>query len=95
MNVVEEKVFVGQRVRLDYSRWVNCIFKGCDIEAWTGIYELQSCDFIEGCKLTLRGEAQNVARLMYIFHPDKIPLIFPEGDPGPLADEDLNLKDEM
>ncbi len=86
MNVVEEKVIVGQRVRLDYSRWVNCIFKTCQIEVWTGIFELDGCDFREGCTLHLIGEAQNVARLMYIFYPDKIPLIFPEGAPGPLAD---------
>lgn len=90
MNVVEEKVFVGQRVRLDYSRWVNCVFRECEIEAWTGIFELNGCDFTN-CKLILKGEAQNVARLMYIFYPDKIPLIFPEGDPGPLADTKVDI----
>ena len=93
MNVVEEKVFVGQRVRLDYSRWVNCVFKECEIEAWTGIFELDGCEFV-GCKLILKREAQNVARLMYCFFPDKIPLIFSEGDPGPLADKDLAFKEE-
>lgn len=84
MNVVEEKAFIDQRIRLDYSRWVNCVFKGCEIVAITGDFELIGCDF-QNCKLILEGEAQNVARLMYIFYPDKIPLIFPEGDPGPLA----------
>ncbi|GAH30846.1 unnamed protein product [marine sediment metagenome] len=84
MNVFEEKVFLGQTVRLDYSRWVNCVFKECEIIAVTGDFELIGCDF-QNCKLILEGEAQTVARLMYIFYPDKIPLIFHEGDPGPLA----------
>ncbi len=84
MNVFEEKVFIGQRVRLDYSRWANCIFKECEIVIWTGMFELNGCEFTD-CKLTLKGEAQNIARLMYVFFPDKIPLKFPEGDPGPLA----------
>ena len=84
MNVVEEKVFVGQSVRLDYSRWINCIFNECEIVIWTGIFEVDGCEFT-GCKLILKGEAQNVARLMYVFFPDKIPLKFPEGDLGPLA----------
>lgn len=84
MNVFEEKVFVGQKVRLDYSRWVSCIFQKCEIVIWTGIFELDGCEFVD-CKLILKGEAQNMARLMYVFFPDKIPLVFPEGDPGPLA----------
>ena len=90
MNIVEEKVFVGQRVRLDYSRWVNCVFSGCDIVAWTGIFELDGCEFTN-CKLILKEEALIVAKLMYIFYPDKIPLIFPEGDPRPLADTKVDI----
>lgn len=89
MNIVKEKVFLGERVRLDYSKWVNCVFKECELEIWTGIFEIHGCE-ITGCKLTLKGEAQNVARLMYMFFPDKIPLIFSEGDPGPLADEKID-----
>ena len=85
MNIVEEKVFVGQSVRLDYSRWVNCVFKECEIIAKTGDFDLIGCDF-QNCKLILKGEAKTIARLMYLFYPDKIPLIFPEGDPGPLSE---------
>jgi len=88
VNIVEENVFVGQSIRLDYSKWINCVFKDCEIIAKIGDFDLIGCEF-HGCKLTLKGEAQTVARLMYLFYPDKIPLIFPEGDPGPLADKDL------
>lgn len=92
MNVVEEKVFVGQSVRLDYSRWVNCVFEDCEIIVRTGDFEVTGCEF-RNCKLVFRGEAQTIARLMYVFYPDKIPLIFPEGDPGPLAGKDLTFRE--
>lgn len=85
MNVFKEKVFMDESVRLDYSRWVNCVFKGCEIITITGAFDLIDCDF-QDCKLTLKGNAQTIAKLMYIFYPDKIPLIFPKGDLGSLAE---------
>jgi len=94
VNVFEDKVFVGQRVRLDYSKWVNCVFKECEIITMIGDFDLIGCDFVD-CKLTLKRGALTIAKLVHIFFPDKSPFIFPEGDPGPLADKDLTLGEGM
>jgi len=84
MNREKDKVFIGEHIRLDYSSWENCVFKECEIITLTGDFYLHGCEFT-GCKLTLEGNAQTIAKLMYLFFPDKIPLIFPEGGPEPLA----------
>jgi len=84
MNRERDKVFIGESIRLDYSRWENCVFKDCEIITLTGDFDLVNCDF-QNCKLTLEGNAQTIAKLMHLFFPDKIPLIFPEGGPEPLA----------
>ena len=91
MNLIEDRVFLGQRVRLDYTSYRNCVFQNCEIVVNLGDFDLDGCEFT-GCSLHLGGFASAVAKIMYMFYPDKIPLIFKEGEKSPLAEECL--KDE-
>ena len=74
MNIVEDKVFISQRVRLDYTCYTNCVFQLCEIVVNVGDFELKGCEF-DGCSLHLGGTAVGVAQIMHLFYPDKIPLI--------------------
>ena len=70
---------MGERVRLDYTSWNGCIFKECEIVAVVGDFDLINCEF-HGCKLSLSGNASTIAKLMYVFYPDKIPITFKLGE---------------
>jgi len=78
MNREFAQVFENQDIYLDFTAWEECHFMGCNIIVNYGIFHLERCQF-KGCRLTLSGHAENVAKLMYIFFPDKIPLILPAG----------------
>ena len=88
MNVVEDRVFLGQRVRLDYTSYRNCVFQDCEIVVTLGDFDADGNEF-KNCTLHLGGYAMQVAKIMYVFYPDKIPLIFKEGEKSPLAEEKL------
>ena len=93
MNREVDEVFEDQKIYLDYTIWERCHFLNCEIIVEYGMYHLRDCSF-SSCELRLIGRAMNVARTMYIFFPDKIPLIFPEGVEKPLREEKDEVKEQ-
>ena len=82
MNHEIDKAFEGQKIYLDYTIWERCTFLDCEIIVEYGMYHLKSCDFVR-CNLTLTGRAMRVAKIMYLFFPDKVPPLFEENVKNP------------
>jgi hypothetical protein len=70
---VEGETFENQDIKLDFTRWRKCIFKGCNILVKSGEFDLVDCSF-ENCKLTLLGNAIAIIKVCKIFFPE-IPVI--------------------
>lgn len=75
-------------VCLDFEKFVNCHFINCEIRVNGYPFSLEGCKFKE-CSLSLGGIAANIANLMYVFFPKKIPLIFKLEIDNPLKREKL------
>ena len=76
MNTIEGKTFRDQLIDLDFTIWEKCSFIDCTIHISYGIFKLRNCDF-SNCKLSLRGAAGTVAKLIKLFFKDN-PIFFEE-----------------
>jgi len=70
---VESELYENQDIKLDFTRWKECTFKGCNIIVKHGEFDLVNCHF-ENCKLTLDGNAIAIIKVCKLFFP-QIPLI--------------------
>ncbi|MFJ7512574.1 hypothetical protein ACIQW7_24460 [Peribacillus simplex] len=66
MEKVVNKTFQNERILLDGTSWITCIFRDCEIVISTGIIEVHSCEFID-CHLNLEGNAANIAQMINLF----------------------------
>ena len=64
------RTFRSETVNLDFSAYERCNFIDCTIHSDYGIFRLVECD-LQNCKLSLGGPAENIARLIQMFFPDR------------------------
>jgi hypothetical protein len=70
---VEGETFENQDIKLDFTRWKNCTFRGCTIIVKDGEFDLVDCRF-ENCRLSLIGNAVAIIKVCKLFFPE-IPTI--------------------
>jgi len=66
---VTEKIFRNEDIYLDGHSWKRCLFYNCNIIIERGEYDLIECEF-HSCRLTLRGNAIAIAKVLKLFYPD-------------------------
>ena len=66
---VIEKIFRKEDVYLDGHSWERCLFDNCNIIIERGEFDLINCEFYN-CRLTLRGNAIAIAKVLKLFYPD-------------------------
>jgi len=63
LPVVQARTFTGEKVKLDGTRFENCIFKNCDILYSGGPAETSSCYF-ENVRWIFEGAAGTIVTVM-------------------------------
>lgn len=64
----EDKTFLNEVVKLDFTRWKNCTFIGCTLILKYGETDLLGCKF-DKCTLILAGPAIPIMKISSVFYP--------------------------
>ncbi len=81
MSKKHELILKEQDVTLDGHQWTGCTFENCNIIVSNGDFVFSN-NTVKNCRLTLAGNAINVASMIEAFYPGAIPFA-PGARPNP------------
>lgn len=70
---VRDQTYKNEDIYLDLHSWFDCKFHSCNIIIERGDFDVVNCTF-ENCRLTAKGNAVAILKLIKIFFPE-LPLM--------------------